>query len=171
MALERRDQHGEQMHDAIDLLEAALPSTDPAESYAVAHKALASAVKVIARADDSSGIIGDACRRLLALHPQLAAAASVAPRKRVDWMMRFQLEGDVDYFELDPVAYAPALGDRGMGLYRERIHELRERFGPALETVDPSAPHWFERLRIARIDQRFAVHDHLQQEFDRAGLP
>ena len=36
--------------------------------YAVTHKALASAIKVIARAD-SSGIIGDACRRLLELHP------------------------------------------------------------------------------------------------------
>jgi hypothetical protein len=37
--------------------------------YVVTHKALASAIKVIARADDSSGIIGDACRRLLELHP------------------------------------------------------------------------------------------------------
>ena len=39
------------------------------ERYAVTHKALTSAIKVIARADDSSGIIGDACRRLLELHP------------------------------------------------------------------------------------------------------
>lgn len=57
------------MHDAVDMLEAALPTSDPAGAYAVAHKALASAVKVIARADDSSGIIGDACSRLLTLHP------------------------------------------------------------------------------------------------------
>ncbi len=65
------------MHEAVDILEAAIPRTDPAEIYSVTHKALASAIEVIARADDSSGIIGDACRRLLALHPKAAAAAGV----------------------------------------------------------------------------------------------
>lgn len=49
--------HGQDMHKAIDLLEAAIPATDPAEVYAVTQKALASATKVIARADDSSGIV------------------------------------------------------------------------------------------------------------------
>jgi hypothetical protein len=43
------------MHEAVDNLEAAIPTTDPAEVYAIAHKALASALKVVARADDSSG--------------------------------------------------------------------------------------------------------------------
>ncbi len=76
--------HGSDMHQAIDVLEAARPSTDQAEFYVVVHAALASAVNVIARADDSSGIIGDACRRLLELHPQSAAAARVAPKKLVD---------------------------------------------------------------------------------------
>jgi hypothetical protein len=72
------NQHGGQMHTAIDLLEAEIASTDPAEMFAVTHRALASAVNVVARADDSSGIIGDACHRLLALHPMAAAAAGVA---------------------------------------------------------------------------------------------
>jgi len=67
--------HGSQMHEAVDILETAIPTSDPADVYAVTHKALASAIKVIARADDSSGIIGDACRRLLDLHPRLAASA------------------------------------------------------------------------------------------------
>ena len=79
--------HGRQMHGAIDVLEAAIPTTDPAEVYAGVHAALASAVKVIARADDSSGIIGDACHRLLTLHPRAAASAGVAPSNVVDWMM------------------------------------------------------------------------------------
>ena len=72
--------HGNDMHEAIDVLEAARATTDPAEFYTVVHAALASAVKVIARADDSSGIIGDACRRLLDLHPHAAAAQSVDQR-------------------------------------------------------------------------------------------
>jgi hypothetical protein len=73
-------------------LEAAIPTPDPAEVTVVAHKALASALKFIARADDSSGIIGDACRRLLELHPTAAAAAQVPASSLADWMMRFQFE-------------------------------------------------------------------------------
>ena len=49
--------HDRQMHEAVDNLEAPIPTTDPAEVYAVTHKALSSAIKVIATADDSSGII------------------------------------------------------------------------------------------------------------------
>ena len=67
--------HGRDMHEAVDILEAALPTTDPVEAHRVTERALTSALKVIARADDSSGIIGDACRRLLALHPTTAAAS------------------------------------------------------------------------------------------------
>lgn len=48
---------------------------------------------IIARADDSSGIIGDACRRLLDLHPKAAAAAHVRPAKLIDWMIKFQFDG------------------------------------------------------------------------------
>jgi hypothetical protein len=65
-------------------------------------------VKVIARADDSSGIIGCACRALLDLHSK--AAAGTPAGRLVDWMITFLFDGDVDYFELDPVASAPALG-------------------------------------------------------------
>lgn len=88
------------------------------------HKALASAIKIIARADDSSGIIGDACRRLITLHPTVAAAAGVAPRRLVDWMIKFQFDGDVDFFTLDVVAYAPALGETGVENYRARLAEI-----------------------------------------------
>lgn len=82
------------MHEAVDILYAAT-ATDPATVYAVTHRALASAIHVIARADDSSGIIGDACRRLLELHPKAAAAAGVPSGKLVDWLLKFQLDSDV----------------------------------------------------------------------------
>ena len=75
--------HGRDMHEAVDLLEAALPTTDPVEAHRVTERALTSALKVLARADDSSGVIGDACHRLLALHPTTAAAARVPVGKLV----------------------------------------------------------------------------------------
>lgn len=154
------NQHGRQMHEAIDALEAARSVTSPADFYAVVHAALASAVKVIARADDSSGIIGDACRRLLALHPEAAAEARVAPGKVVDWMIKFQFDGDVDYFEIDPVAYGPALGDIGMKAYREQLDAVRATLGPEPAESDRwSTPHRHERFVLEWNDQRLAVYD------------
>ena len=154
------NEHGRQMHQAIDILEAAIPDTDPAEVYAVTHKALASAVKVIARADDSSGIIGDACRRLLDLHPQTAAAARVPAGRLVDWMIKFQFDGDVDYFELDPVAYAPALGETGMRTYRARLAQIQQRLGPRPSDADRwTSPHSHDWFTLERNAQRLAVLD------------
>ena len=152
--------HGSQMHEAIDLLEDAIPTTDPADVYVVVHKALASATKVIARADDSSGIIGDACRRLLDLHPKAAAAAGVPHAKLVAWMMKFQFEGDVDYFELDPVAYAPALGEVGMMAYRRRLDEIETSLGPRPSIKEQwSSPSSYEWRILNWNARRLAVLD------------
>lgn len=152
--------HGRQMHEAVDILEAAIPDADPVEVYTVTHKALASAVKVIARADDSSGIIGDACRRLLDLHPQTAAAARVPAGRLVDWMITFQFHGDVDYFELDPVAYAPALGETGMRTYRARLAQIQQTLGPRPAESDRwTSSHAHDWFTLDWNAQRLAVLD------------
>lgn len=147
------------MHEAVDILEDALPTTDPIEAYTVAHKALASALKVIARADDSSGIIGDACRRLLALHPKLAATAHVPVSRLVTWMMAFQFEGEVDFFELDPKAYAPALGDRGLSEYRSRLEQVRSSLAPEPPTDTWEDPDRYKRWVLDWNARRLAVLD------------
>lgn len=153
--------HGRQMHEAVDILDTAMPTTDPAEVYAVTHRALVSAIKVIARADDSSGIIGNACRRLLELHPKAAAAAKVAPGKLVDWMIQFQFEGDVDYFEIDPVAYAAALGGAGMATYRARLAGIESSLGPRPgEDERWTSQHSHEWFVLQWNAQRLAVFDH-----------
>ncbi|HWJ52244.1 MAG TPA: hypothetical protein VNT24_02570 [Propionibacteriaceae bacterium] len=152
--------HGRQMHEAVDILAAATSTTDRAEVYAVTHKALASAIKVIARADDSSGIIGDACRRLLDLHPRVAAAAQVPASNLIDWMMRFQFDGDVDYFEIDPVAYAPALGKSGMATYRARLSDIEACLGPRPSAEDLwTSRHSHEWFMIEWNARRLAVLD------------
>jgi hypothetical protein len=153
--------HGRQMNEAVDILEEAIPDTDAVDVFTVTQKALTSAITVIARADDSSGIIGDACRRLLALHPKVAAAAGAPVGRLVEWMMKFQLEGEVDYFELDPVAYAPALGGPGMVAYRGRLEEVRARLAPLPSGSDRwSVPDRHERWILEWNDQRLAVLDH-----------
>ena len=153
--------HGRQMHEVVNILEAATTTHDPVEVHKVTHKALASALKVIARADDSSGIIGDACRRLLALHPQTAAAARVNPTTLADWMIEFHFgDSDVDYFELDPAAYAPALGDTGMAVFRAKLDEIERDLGPAPKRSERwNADHSYEWFILEHLAQRLAVHD------------
>ncbi len=124
------NQHGMLMHEAVDILQAAVTDHDPQELFHVTSKALASSIAIIARADDSSGIIGDACRRLLELHPVMAARASAPVAPLVKWMVKFQFEGEVDYFELDPVAYAPALGEAGLSQYRAELNRIAQGLGP-----------------------------------------
>lgn len=153
--------HGAQMHEAVDILEASMGSTDPQEVYAVTTKAIASAMKVITRADDSSGIIGDACRRLLALHPAKALAARAPAAALVKWMITFQFDGVVDYFELDPVAYAPALGERGIARYRKELSAVEAKLGPRpSEDARWSSPHSHEWFVLGWNEQRLAVLDH-----------
>ena len=89
------------MHEAVTILEQAAETDDLAVVFAVTQKAIASALKVIMRADDSSGIIGDACRALLELHPQVAARATPPVTKLVAWMMTFQFDNECDFFTID----------------------------------------------------------------------
>src|SRR6185312_10285551 len=69
------------------------------------------------------------CRALLDLHPKVAARAKPPVAKLVDWMITFQFGNECDYFTLDPVAYAPALGDKGMAAYRAKLAEVEASLG------------------------------------------
>ncbi|UOG20740.1 hypothetical protein MTX80_16835 [Gordonia amicalis] len=154
--------HGKQMSVAVDRLAAAAASgTDPQDVLSVTQKAIASATTLIMRADDSSGYMGDAIRGLLALHPQVAVDAKPTPSKLVKWMIDFQFHNECDFFTIDPVAYAPALGKRGIAAYRAELEEIREALGPPV--IDPERPWAAEfgrsRFALAYNDRRLAVLD------------
>jgi tetratricopeptide (TPR) repeat protein len=154
------NEHGRQMQEAVAILEEAAETEDPAIALAVTQKAIASALKVVMRADDSSGIIGDACRALLDLHPTVAARAKPPVARLVGWMMTFQFDNECDYFHLDPVAYAPALGEKGVASYRAKLADLEARLGPRPSEEDrwrfPYSHEWFTLDWNA---QRLAVLD------------
>lgn len=152
--------HGAQMHEAVQILRDAVDTEEPATVLAVIQKAIASSISVIIRADDSSGIIGDACRDLLDLHPVVAARAKPTTGKLVDWMIRFQFDNDCDYFNIDPVAYTPALGELGMAAYRKRLAEIEAGLGRRPSESDRwTSPHSREWFTLDYNAQRLAVHD------------
>lgn len=154
------NEHGKQMQEAVASLQDAAETDEPPVVLTVTQKAIASALKVIMRADDSSGIIGDACRALLDLHPKLAERARPPVAKLVDWMMAFQFDNECDYFTIDPVAYAPALGEKGMASYRAKLVELEAGLGPRPSGDERwTAAHRAEWFTLDWNAQRLAVQD------------
>ena len=152
--------HGARMHEAVAILRQAAQDDDPAEVLAVTQRAIASALKVIMRADDSSGIIGDACRDLLDLHASVAVQARPAAAKLVDWMVKFQFDDECDYFTLDPVSYAPALGEGGLAAYRAKLDARAADLGPRPPDDQRfSAPHSHAWFVLDWNAQRLAVLD------------
>lgn len=106
------DAHGARMHEAVTTLREAAETENPTVVFAVTQKAIASALRVIMRADDSSGIIGDACRDLLDLHPRVAEVARPATAQLIDWMIKFQFENECDYKPAGRLALFHSAGSR-----------------------------------------------------------
>jgi hypothetical protein len=103
-------------------LEAAVEDGPSGELVEVLQRAVGHVVKVIQRADDSDGLIGDLARDLLGLHARACDAGVADPVRLARWMVRFRF-ADQDFFEVDPVRYAGALGEDGLAAYRRAVAE------------------------------------------------
>jgi len=149
----------------VDELRIAVARAPSIDVVVLLQRAVGHVVKVILRADDSNGTIGDLARELLDLHAQVCDARVADPVKLAAWMVRFSCE-DQDLFEVDPVRYAVALGEPGLAAYRQAIARrdgeqsfavrwARERLAvldgdtQAIITLlgaDLSTPHQFSRV-------------------------
>jgi hypothetical protein len=111
------------------------------------QRAAGHVVKVIDRADDSSGLIGEVVRDVLDLHARACDAGVADPVRLAAWMIRFRF-GDQDYFEIDPVRYATALGEEGMAAYRSALEQIDDAGSFGLQYV---------RERLAVLDGDIAA--------------
>ena len=105
-------------------LRAAVEASPSPELVELLQRAVGHVVKVIMHADDSDGTIGDLARDLLAVHAQACDAGVADPAKLAAWMVKFRFV-DQDFFEVDPVRYANALGEGGLAAYREAVAAQR----------------------------------------------
>jgi len=103
----------------LDKVAVDVPSRELVE---LVQRAIGHVVKVIMHADDSSGLIGDVALELLRVHAKACDAGVADPVKLARWMIRFRFE-DQDFFEVDPVRYSDALGERGLRAYRQAVAE------------------------------------------------
>ena len=92
------------------------------ELLALVERAIGHVVKVILKADDSSGTIGDVARQLLEIHEQVCDAGVADGVRLAKWMVRFGFD-DQDFFTVDPVRYSAALGDVGLAAFRRTVAE------------------------------------------------
>lgn len=164
---------GTEMRHAVDDLRRRRQDEDPDEVLDVVQRAIRASITVIQKADDSSGLIGDAIQELLQLHVEAANAARPSAAKLVRWLIAFQFDGRQDWFEIDPVAYAPVLGEQGMALYRSKLAGIaaalrpeRPADAPPLHALSSSDPEWQEavksgqdRSQLAHNARRLAVLD------------
>ena len=114
----------------VDALAGEVAAEPSAELVVLLQRAAGHLVKVIQRADDSHGMIGDLARRVLELHREATAAGVADPRKLARWMVRFSFD-DQDFFEIDPVAYQDALGEKGLAVYRREVAKRSEEVAAA----------------------------------------
>jgi len=117
-----------QARPVVEAISGAVHSSPTAELVALIERAVGHVVKVILKADDSDGMIGDLARELLDLHARACDAGNADPIKLARWMVRFRFD-DQDFLEVDPVRYADALGELGVAAYRREVKQRVEAGG------------------------------------------
>ena len=125
-----------QAKPVLGAIGSAVASSPTADLIALIQRALGHVVKVILHADDSNGSIGDLARELLELHAEACRAGVAEPLGLAQWVFRFSVE-DQDFFTIDPVRYAGALGELGLAWYRREVRKRLE--APRVQAVRPMA--------------------------------
>lgn len=125
----------------VEALADAVACEPSRELVVLLERAVGHVVKVILRADDSDGMIGDLARRILELHERACDAGVADPTALAKWMIRFNFD-DQDFFAADPVRYAGALGEEGLAIFRREVGD-RAAASPSF-----AARYALERLAV-----------------------
>ncbi|WP_022889491.1 hypothetical protein [Agromyces italicus] len=147
--------------NAVELLQDMADDYGAAGVIPVVQKAIASTFRVLMRADDSGGLIQVVIDKLLALHAKLCAEAPPAPAKLVAWIQKQQFGELGEYFELDVVDYADALGEKGVARFESELFVRRAALTlPFDGRPDAEFSHddeWLARHAVLANMQRLAV--------------
>jgi hypothetical protein len=129
----------------VDALRAEASQRQSRELVVLVERAVGHVVKVILNADDSNGQIGSLARDLLDVHVELCDTGVADPVALAKWMVRFTFD-DQDFFVVDPVRYATALGEAGLATYRSEVAKRSTGAGDGERSF--AASYAIERLAI-----------------------
>jgi uncharacterized Zn finger protein len=166
--------HG--VDEAADAIGSLIDASGAAQAIGIAREAIALLTGAFESADDSSGMIGDSARQLLAVHLRACQAAPPDPVSLADYLAGLLLN---DSYGLAPdlADYADLLGDTGTARMRQRIeaafgespHDYRAR--SLMETIVKAEGDVDALIAIyaAELDDRGWAHLRIARELDGAG--
>ncbi|WP_454157730.1 DUF6880 family protein [Microbacterium lacticum] len=127
----------------------------------VVQKAIASALRVLMRSDDSAGLIQLVIRQLLNLHAELCTQSPPAPAALSGWIQKQQFGELGEYFSVDVVDYADALGAAGIATFEAHLDKRRQALTTPFDgRPDAEFTHddeWHARHAVLYNLQRLAV--------------
>lgn len=127
----------------------------------VVQKAITSTFRVLMRADDSGGLIQSVIQDLLTLHAELCAQSPPPPATLTAWIQKQQFGELGEYFHVDVVDYADALGAAGIVRFEAHLDKRRQALTTPFDgRPDKEFTHddeWHERHAVLYNLQRLAV--------------
>ncbi|HET8928403.1 MAG TPA: hypothetical protein VFN24_11345 [Microbacterium sp.] len=127
----------------------------------VVQKAITSTFRVLMRADDSGGLIQLVIQDLLTLHAELCRGRPPAPATLTAWIQKHQFGELGEYFHVDVVDYADALGTAGIVRFEAHLDRRRQSlttpFDGRPETEFAHDDEWHARHALLYNLQRLAV--------------
>lgn len=127
----------------------------------VVQKAIGSTFRVLMRADDSGGLIQLVIQELLNLHAQFCDQSPPPPATLTAWIQKQQFGELGEYFSVDVVDYAEALGGAGIVRFEAHLDKRRQALTTPFDgRPDPEFAHddeWHARHAVLYNLQRLAV--------------
>ena len=132
-------------HDVLDALQELVERGDTATAQEPLLRAVTRLRRVLERADDSAGALGDACQRAAELYAEACRAGHPAPSDLARWLLRFRASSP-GWPELRLDDVVEAFDDRALRVYRAGVERLRK--GPR-DRVDATE---LEQMRLELAD-------------------
>ncbi|WP_157557530.1 SWIM zinc finger family protein [Intrasporangium oryzae] len=112
-------------------------------------KALTATRRLTLHADDSGGVIGDACQAAADLYARACREGDPDGVKLARWLLKFRKDSP-GWPETPLDGFAPAMGDKGLALYRKGVLEL---------DVEMRGRDQIERFGVDQMLLELADHD------------
>jgi hypothetical protein len=133
----------------LDDLEALLDAGAADQVRPALERATTRLRKILLKADDSAGVLGDAVQRAAELHARACVAGEPDPAKLARWLVKFRKESP-GWPHVTLSMYAAAFDRKALAVYRDEVARWDTELAEA---------EWSGRLELDRVLLELADHD------------